>query len=246
MKTVAIIQARMSSTRLPGKVMKTLCGRTVLSHVIGRVKVCALIDEVVVATSTLAADDVIVSEAESCGASSFRGSEDDVLDRYYRAAAEHNAATVVRITSDCPLIDPALLCDMVDRFNGVLRSGGDVDYLSNTLTRSYPRGLDVEVFSFGALEKSHKEATMPHEREHVTPYMHQHPDIFKLREVLSEKDNSGYRLTLDTPEDFRLIEEIYKVLYREGAIFGTDEVLNLLRARPELPLINAHVEQKKL
>jgi len=236
----------MGSTRLPGKVMKTLFGKTVLAHVVERVKACGLIDLVVVATTTSSMDEAIRDEAGRLGAGCFRGSELDVLDRYYRAAKEYGADTVIRITSDCPLMDPELLCGMVERFNRMRDEGTRVDYLSNVRTRTYPRGLDVEVFTFHALERAYKEAGKEYEREHVTPYINTHPEIFSLHEVKSDEDFSGYRWTLDTEDDFRLIEEIYKALYVEGRIFRTDEALALMKRRPELRELNAHVEQKKL
>lgn len=245
MKTVAIIQARMGSTRLPGKVMKDLCGRTVLEHVLERVRACGLIDLAVVATTTSPADDVIKGLADRLGAPCFRGSEDDVLKRYYEAAVKYEAGTVVRVTSDCPLIDPALLCGIVEAFNR-MNEVGHVDYLTNALTRTFPRGLDVEVFGMGALERAHKEAVKDFEREHVTPYINRHPGIFTIREIKSGQDLSGYRWTLDTEDDFRLITEIYKALYKEGEIFDTHEVLELLKKRPELNEINAHVKQKDI
>lgn len=246
MKTVAIIQARMGSTRLPGKVMKVICGKTVLEHVIERVKGCRLLDEVVIATTVSPADDAIVKEAERCGVKWFRGSEEDVLERYYLAAKEYDAEIVVRITSDCPLFDPTVLTEMLDYFNSERSQGLNIDYLSNTLTRSYPRGLDAEVFTFTALEKAFLNAVQPYEREHVTPYIHQHPEIFSLHGQTSDEDLSAHRWTLDTEEDFRLIEEIYFALYKENKFFTTEHILELLKQRPELAGINAHVEQKKL
>ena len=246
MKTVAIIQARMGSTRLPGKVIKTLCGKTVLEHVIERVKGCRLLDEVVIATTVSPADDAIVKEAERCGVKWFRGSEEDVLERYYLAAKEYEAEVVVRVTSDCPLFDPTVLTEMLDYFNSERSQGLNIDYLSNTLTRSYPRGLDAEVFTFSALERAFLDAVQPYEREHVTPYIYQHPELFSLHGQTSDEDHSAHRWTLDTEEDFRLIEEIYFALYKENKFFTMEHILELLKQRPELARINVHVEQKKL
>ncbi|GCL36294.1 acylneuraminate cytidylyltransferase [Sphaerospermopsis reniformis] len=246
MKTVTIIQARMGSTRLPGKVMKPLCGKTVLFHVISRVKACSLVDEVVVATTTSLADDVIVAEAEKCGVNWFRGSEEDVLERYYLAAKQYQADVIVRVTSDCPLFDAEVLNGMLEYFQTETTNGLKIDYLSNCLRRSYPRGLDAEVFTFEVLEKAFQSANKPYQREHVTPYIYEHPEIFSLHNQNNDDDLSDYRWTLDTQEDWRLIEEIYKNLYHEQKIFTTDEVLDLLVVNPELLLINAHVEQKTL
>ena len=246
MRTVAIIQARTGSTRLPAKVLKHLAGKTVLEHVIVRVRAAAFVDEVIIATTTSPTDDPIVALAEACGVRWSRGSESDVLSRYFYAAQEAKADVVVRITSDCPLLDPALLDDLIGRFLDAIQEGRGVDYLSNTLERTFPRGLDAEIFSFEALEKAHREAKRPHEREHVTPYVHQQPDLFTLVGVRNEVDLSHHRWTLDTSEDFAFIQAVYKALHREDALFTTQQILKLLDERPALPKINAHIEQKSL
>ncbi|MEA5549886.1 glycosyltransferase family protein [Anabaena cylindrica UHCC 0172] len=246
MKTVAIIQARMGSTRLPGKVMKKLCDKTVLSHVISRVKACLLVDEIVVATTTSLADNVIVVEAEKCDVKCFRGSEKNVLERYYLAAKKYQADVIVRVTSDCPLFDSEVLTGMLEYFINETKDGLEIDYLSNCLRRSYPRGLDAEVFTFNILEKAFQESRQPYQREHVTPYIYEHPEIFSLHNQNNNDDLSDYRWTLDTEDDWKLIEEIYKNLYREGEIFTTDEVVDFLEENPELLLINTHIEQKIL
>ncbi|AFY35685.1 cytidylyltransferase domain-containing protein [Calothrix sp. PCC 7507] len=246
MRIVAIIQARMGSTRLPGKVMKQLCGKTVLAHVICRIQACPLVDEIIVATTTCLADDVIVVEAEKCGAKWFRGSEEDVLERYYLAAKAHNTAVVVRVTSDCPLFDPEVLSQMLEYFKTETVEGLQIDYLSNCLNRSYPRGLDAEIFTFEVLEKAFVEAQKPYEREHVTPYIYEHPEIFALHNQTNDDDISNYRWTLDTADDWKLIEAVYAYLYREEEIFTTDEVIALLGAKPELVKLNVNVKQKEL
>ncbi|MEH2219445.1 MAG: glycosyltransferase family protein [Nostoc sp.] len=244
MRIVAIIQARMGSTRLPGKVMKQLCGQTVMAHVICRVQACPLVDEVVVATTTSLVDDVIVAEAEKCGVKWFRGSEEDVLERYYLAAKKYSADVVVRVTSDCPLFDPEVLSQMLEYFKTETVEGLQIDYLSNCLNRSYPRGLDAEVFTYEVLEKAFEKAQKPYEREHVTPYIYEHPEKFSLHNQTNDEDISHYRLTLDTEDDWTLIEEIYNNLYRHNDIFTTDEILELLEYKPDLLILNAHVEQK--
>lgn len=246
MRVVAVIQARMGSTRLPGKVLKHLKGRTVLEHVIARVRAAPRIDEVVVATTTSPADDPLMALADAVGVRWLRGSESDVLSRYYQAAQAAGADVIVRITSDCPLLDPEVLNGMVERFLSYQEAEPPVDYLSNTLTRTYPRGLDVEVFTWAALVSAHREADKPYEREHVTPYLYQHPERFRLAEALGEQDLSQHRWTLDTPEDWALIERIYAALATEDAIFPTRAVLDFLQANPALMALNAHVEQKKL
>ena len=246
MKIVAIIQARMGSSRLPGKVLKHLSGRTVLEHVIHRVKAVSGINETVVATTTLRNDEPIMALAEDCDVRCFRGSESDVLSRYFHAASEARAEAVIRITSDCPLLDPSVVSAMLEHFLERVRSVDSVDYLSNTLTRTYPRGLDAEIFTFEALAEAHREASKPYEREHVTPFLYQHPERFRLAQWLHERDLSSHRWTLDTPEDWALISQIYEELDSNGGIFSTASVLELLAAKPELLQLNAHVEQKKL
>lgn len=247
MKTVAIVQARMGSTRLPGKVMKQLCDKSVLAHVICRVKACPLLDEVIVATTNSPSDDLIVAESEKCGAKWFRGSEEDVLERYYLAAKEYSADVVVRVTSDCPLFDHEILIQMLNYFNAQRIKGQHIDYLSNALNgRSYPRGLDAEIFTFDALANSFLEASKLYEREHVTPYIYEHPEIFTSHSYRWDKDYSYYRWTLDTEDDFKLISNIYSELYKDDKIFVTDDVLALLEDKPELIKINAHVKQKIL
>lgn len=246
MKTVAIIQARMGSTRLPGKVMKELCGKTILAHVINRVKLCPLIDEVVIATTTHSQDDVIIQEAEQYDIQWFRGSETNVLERYYQAAKRFEADVIVRVTSDCPLFDPDILTEMLDYFQTETSQGLSIDYLSNSLNRSYPRGLDAEIFTIAALEKSYLEAQLDYEKEHVTPYIYQHPELFSLHNQSWDEDFSEYRWTLDTEEDWQFISKIYQELYRKEKTFNTDEILEFLDENPHLQLINGHIQQKKL
>lgn len=238
MATVAIIQARMGSTRLPGKVLKKLAGRTVLDHVISRVRAAKRADDVVVATTVSTGDDAIVAECERLKTAHFRGSEEDVLSRYHGAAKQAGATIVVRVTSDCPLFDGALLDRMLAKF--------DADYMSNCMRRTFPRGLDAEIFTMAALERAQAEATQKHEREHVTPYIYGHPEKFRLQSYEEAEDNSGLRWTLDTPEDWRMIEAVYNALSPKGESFGTADVLKFLRERPEIAMMNAQVEQKSL
>ena len=246
MTSAAIIQARMGSTRLPGKVMKVLRGRTVLGHVITRVRACPLLDAVIVATTMASQDDVIVAESTRWGAGIFRGSETDVLSRYYGAAREAGADLVVRVTSDCPLLDPLVLTEMLQQFRRAQAAGKPLDYLSNTLERTFPRGLDAEIFTFAALAQAMRETAQPYEREHVTPYIYQHPDIFTLESYCQPENLSHHRWTLDTEDDWRLIQVVYKALYEEDRLFTTKEVVTLLAARPDLIAVNAHVGQKEL
>lgn len=244
MKIVAIIQARMGSSRLPGKILRKLLGETVLGHVVKRAGAVGNINQIVVATSTSSNDDVVVKEAERLGVIVTRGSELDVLDRYYRAACQVKADVIVRITSDCPLLDAVLVDAMLQMFvsRGVM--GFPVDYLSNTVTRTYPRGLDAEIFTFDALEKAHKEATSAAEREHVTPYLYRHPEIFRIEQYTGEQDLSYNRWTLDTLEDWQLLLSIFEHFGRQD--ISTTEICDFLREHPEIAGLNAGVEQKAM
>ena len=245
LKTVAIIQARMGATRLPGKVLKPLGGSSVLGNVLTRVKECSRLDRIIVATTDAPADDVVAAESRKFGAGCFRGSEQDVLSRYYGAAQMAEAEVVIRVTADCPLYDGTLLDRMLAVFHRVNKDTTlPLDYMSNVLERTFPRGLDTEIFTFAALERAHREAKQRHEREHVTPYLYHHPELFRLRSFKSDTNLSTHRWTLDTPEDWQFIEEVYQSLCRNGQIFSTAAVLKLLNERPELTNLNAHVEQK--
>lgn len=237
MRIVAIIQARIGSTRLPGKVLRLLNDKTVLAHVITRCAAVPSVDEVIVATSTEQADQVIYDEAVAQGVKCYRGSETDVLSRYYEAADAACADVIIRVTSDCPLLDPMIVEQLIQYFRykqcDYARIGLDV----------FPRGLDAEVFTMGALEVAHRNATSDFDREHVTTYIQIHQDQFKFEVYRAGEHGSQYRLTLDTIEDWQLIEHIYKQLYR-GEIFLWSAVRKLMEDHPSLALINAHIEQK--
>jgi len=239
-KVVCIIQARMGSTRLPGKVLLPLLDRPLLWWDMHRVRQARTLDEVVIATTTRPADDAIVALCDGEGWPVFRGSENDVLDRYYRAASAHEADVVVRITSDCPLIDPAVVDYTVA---GHLSAAPQPDYTSNSTVRTYPRGLDTEVVSFAALERAWQTATLPPEREHVTYHIYQHPDTFHLHRVQNPVDHSQHRWTVDTPEDLELIRRIYG--HFGHGDFSWQEALAVVEAHPDWSAINAHIEQKK-
>lgn len=243
MKVVAIIQARMGSTRLSGKVMKNIMGKTVLEHVIERVKQAKLIDEIIIATTTHGRDDVIETEALRCGVKVFRGSEDDVLSRYYYAAKENKTDVVVRITSDCPLIDWNIVDKVISKF-----MNNEYDIVTNAgldiKQRTFPRGLDLEVFSFSVLSNAFYNAKEMYQREHVSPYIY---ETSKNTHVFKNTINySKYRWTLDTDEDWTLINQIYKRLYTGVHNFGLMEIIKVMMKEPELIEINKHIEQKKL
>ena len=238
--TVAIIQARTGSTRLPGKVLLPLIGAPVLTRVVRRVARASLVESTIVATTTAPSDDPIVELAEREGWLVERGSETDLLDRYVQAARAHVASTVVRITSDCPLIDPDLIDDVV----AALRQDGG-DYASNSLEpRTYPRGLDVEAMTMAALEEAWREDHDPGSREHATPYIYRHPERFRLRRVASPVDLSAHRWTVDTPEDYELVRRIYERLGRDD--FSWREALAVVEANPGWTELNRSVSQKAL
>jgi len=239
-RTVAIIQARMGSSRLPGKVLTDIGGQSMLERVVSRAARARRLDAVVVATTTDARDDVVVRECNRLGVLSFRGSENDVLDRYYGAARAFEADTVVRITSDCPLIDPHL----VDRVVGELVRQ-QADYASNTLVLSYPRGLDAEAFTMASLAAAWENATEAYERVHVTPFLYRRPDRFKLVNVACAEDVSTLRWTVDTPDDLQLLRSLFERAAHLGDP-GWEDVLEIVRREPALREINGHIRQKAL
>lgn len=232
----AIVQARMGSSRLPGKSAADLHGRSVLQRVLERVAAIDGLDTVVMATTSEPADDVLVAMAEGCGALVFRGPADDVLARHAGAARAVEATTIVRVTADCPLFDPAVGTRVLHAF---LQRATRADYVSNTLRPTWPDGLDVEVFSRAALERADREARRPSEREHVTPYIYTQPDRFVLHGIAQDTDLSALRWTIDYPDDLVFLREVYRRLDR-GVPFGCAEVLALLREESQLQRINAH------
>jgi spore coat polysaccharide biosynthesis protein SpsF len=238
MKVVAIIQARVGSTRLPAKVLLDLAGESMLARVVARARRVQRIDEVLVATTDQAADDAIVAECRKYSVPVSRGDQNDVLDRYFRAAQLSKAEAVVRITSDCPLLDPGVTEKTVAAF-----LDERPDYASNTLERTYPRGLDTEVISLAALSRAWQVARQPYEREHVTPHIIEHPEAFKHLSVTGEENFSQHRWTVDTPEDLRLVREIYSRSPGDGQ-FSWRDVLQLLEREPELVELNRSVQQK--
>jgi len=241
MHIIAIVQARVGSTRLPGKILKSIKGKVVLDYVFERLKLCKNINDLVLATTIKKKDDVLEEYSQNRGITYFRGNENDVLNRYYHAAKKYGGDIIVRITSDCPLIDP----NVVDR---VIRKHIDnpVDYTSNTLQRTYPRGLDAEVFGFNALEVSYRNANKKYQREHVTPYMWEQTDKFKIQnvEAKGKLKRPDLRLTLDTLEDFELIKKI--INHFDNIFFGTGDIIDFLDKYPELLQINKFIGQKGL
>lgn len=242
MKTVIIVQARMSSTRLPGKVLRTVLGKPLLEYLWERLKKVTQAEQVVIATTTNRADDPIVEFCKTRGINFYRGSESDVLARYYETATKFRADCIVRVTADCPLIDPEIVDEAIIRFKDY--GDEECNYLSNTLERTYPRGLDCEVMSYDALEAAHTVARQLPEREHVTPYIYTHPHIFRLQSLTSETDDSRYRWTVDTEQDFELIKMMLEALYPVTPDFRLGDCLDLMERHPDWETINSGVLQK--
>ena len=240
-KVVAVVQARMGSSRLPGKVMKTICDKPVIELMLERLSKSKLIDEIVVATTTLNDDDVIFECAQNLNYSVFRGSELDCLDRHYQVGKKFDAKFVAKITPDCPFIDPEIVDNVINYF---LKYSDKFDYVSNGHPPSYPDGLDMEIMSLSTLETAWKHSVDPIEREHTTTYIWKNPDIFKIGNVLMPGETNLFtteRWTLDYPEDFEFTKQIYQNLYRDGNIFLMDEILEFLSKRPEIKKINSHL-----
>lgn len=234
MSAVAIIQARVGSSRLPGKVLEPLAGRPMLRRVVDRVGRARRVARVAVATSRAPADDALEALCRTGGIPCYRGSEEDVLSRYAEAARAFGADPIVRITADCPLIDPAIVDRVLEAY-----AAGAVDYVSNIDPPSYPDGLDVEVFSADALERANAEARLRSEREHVTLYIRNHPQLFRKRNVLGERDLSALRWTVDEPADLEVARAIYQRLGEEP--FGMEDVLRLLQKEPEISRANSGI-----
>ncbi|MBC7977788.1 MAG: glycosyltransferase family protein [Myxococcales bacterium] len=237
MRTVAIIQARMGSSRLPGKVLCDLGGASMLSRVVERLRYTRRIDDIVVATSCNTADDAVIEAAERLNVGWHRGSEHDVLGRFLGAARAYDATAIVRVTADCPLLDARVVDQVVNALTV------EVDYASNTLDRRFPRGLDVEALHRDTLERIDRLGTSKPAREHVTAFVMEAPALFRVAHVRADRDDSDLRWTVDTEDDLAMVRRLYDELglatprpYRE--------VVDAVRARPELAAGNAHVTQK--
>ncbi len=240
--TVAILQARMTSARLPKKVLMDLGGgKSVLWHIIDRLRAAKKLDDIVLAIPDAKTDDILEEFALANNVHFFRGSGNDVLARYYEAAKKFGCDTIVRVTADNPLVDPEIIDLSI-----VKHQQSGADYTSNKIIHTFPWGLDVEVISFATLEKAHQAATESYQKEHVTIYIYEHPEIFKLESV----EASGVfrrpelRLTVDTPEDWQLMKEIYNRFYQPGKIINTEEAIIFLDKHPEVAQINIDYQQR--
>lgn len=239
MRLIAVIQARLGSERLPGKVLKPLGDKPVLEHVVDRVRRSGAFDDVVVATTDRELDDPLAQAAQELGVKVARGSEQDVLSRFILAIDMVGADALARITADCPVIDPDLLAAMAERF-----ATEGCDYLSNALVRTYPRGLDAEFLTVEALRTAAAEGTEPHHREHVTPFIYQHRDRFRIVDFVDREDHSDWRWTLDTEEDYVLLRNLVEAARDDFAPYPA--LARIYAAHPEWHAINAHIEQKKV
>jgi glutamate-1-semialdehyde 2,1-aminomutase len=237
-KTLVIVQARMGSTRFPGKVMTQICGMPMIELLLARLKGASLIDQIVLATSKDASNDLLVEHVEKIGYTVFRGDEDDVLDRHYQAAKKERADLVVRITGDCPLVDPAI----VDKVIAQLKEEG-VDYASNINPPTFPDGLDTEVFTFQALEIAWNEASTLKEREHVTPFIRESGQ-FSCLNITCDTDYSGERWTVDEPDDFEVVRKIFEY-FNPRNNFSWLEVLDLCKKKPEQFMANRHIDRNE-
>ena len=233
MKTVAIVQARMNSTRLPGKVLADICGKPLIQRLIDRVKSTPGVDLVVIATTTDPVDDVLTNWCTDHSLPVYRGSVEDVLDRFWQCAKRYKADFIVRVTADDPLKDPAIIINALE----ICASAPEIDYASNTLQPSYPEGLDIEVVRYHALERAANEATLPSEREHVTPYIWNHPDRFELRSFRMQPDLSHWRWTVDKPADLEMIRKIF-TQFPDQPLVDYRDVISWLNDHPEILAIN--------
>ena len=223
-----IIQARMGSTRLPGKVMKKLDGKhTVLYYVLQQIENSRLVDKVVIATTTLKEDDAIVNFAKEMDVDYFRGDSQDVLDRYYQCARQYSFPVVVRITSDAPLVDPEITDQVIKEF-----VDSEYDYVCNTQPRTFPQGTETEVFSFSALEKIWSKAKLPSEREHVTPYFYTHPEEFDIFNVKNSQDTSHLRWCIDKENDLQVVKTLVQNISKRPILSG--DIIEFIRDKPEI------------
>jgi spore coat polysaccharide biosynthesis protein SpsF (cytidylyltransferase family) len=240
MKTLGILQARCSSSRLPGKVLLPILGEPMLFRQIERLNRCASFDKLIVATSSDLTDDPLAFECTTHRVEFFRGSLDDVLDRFVQAAKPYQPETVVRLTGDCPLADPALIDEVIKYFYE-----GNYDYVSNCDPPTFPDGLDVEVMRFSSLEAAHHEAVLPSHREHVTPFVRSDPERFLIGNYACDTNRSHLRWTVDEPEDFEFVRSIYEMLYPAKPDFRTDDILNALEKHRNLQSINSKFERNE-
>jgi len=237
---LGIVQARMGSTRLPGKVLLEIAGRPLLWHVLHRLKAATLLDRILLATSNHPADASLLALARESGIDAVAGDPEDVLDRFYRAALPHRPDVVVRVTGDCPLLDPVVIDQLVQVFLGQRPT---VDYA--VTAPSYPDGMDCEAFTFETLARAWREARLQSEREHVTPYIWKNPSLFHIHRMEYGRDCSSVRLTVDEPEDLTVVRAVYGSLYREGEVFHLEEILDWLNRNETVQALNRSITRNE-
>lgn len=230
----------MGSSRLPGKMLKDLAGKPVIARVFDRARECAALSDVWLATTDQSTDDVLASWAKEQGIACFRGSENDVLDRYYQTALAAKADVIVRITGDCPITDARVIDQVVQAFDP-----SQHDYVSNTHPPTYPDGLDTEVCSFATLKRAWEDASLTSEREHVMPYIWNHPERFRLFNVTQTPDLSAHRWTLDTQEDLDFLRLVVQEIEARGGSYRMEDILTIIDAHPEWKQINAMYERNE-
>jgi spore coat polysaccharide biosynthesis protein SpsF len=235
-RIIAVLQARASSRRLPGKVVRPVLGKPMLARQIERVRRASLVGTLVLATSTLAEDDEVAAVGADCGVAVYRGSLDDVLDRFYQAALPYRPSHVVRLTGDCPLAD----WDVIDAVIRFAVEGG-YDYASNTIEPTWPDGLDVEVVTFEALAQAWREATTAFDREHVLPFIHRRPERFRLGNLRNDQDLSALRWTVDEPRDLEMVNAVYAGLYPGNPAFTSADILDFMARNPQVAATNAGI-----
>ena len=237
----AIIQARMSSTRLPGKVLMPICGKPLIWHIVNRLKSCHIVSEIILASTVNPADDSLVHWAETNNIKVFRDSEDDVLSRYYYASLLVDTTDILRVTADDPFKDTGIIVDVFNKYKSE-----DLDFAYNNKPASFPEGLDVEIFSTAALKRAFLESKDPYEREHVTQFFYRHPEVFKQGNYSYVKDLSHLRWTIDTEDDLRMVKIVYEALYNEDQVFGFQDILNLIEKNPVIAIINNNVPRSAM
>lgn len=240
-KVNAIIQARLSSTRLPAKMLKKIVDKALLEHVIERIQRSKYIDKIIVATTTNSNDGKLCDLLDNLKIPYFRGSENDVLERYYQTAKHFQCKYIARITPDDPFKDPEVIDKVIEMF-----FNGNLDFAYNNHPATFPEGLDTEIFSFDALKKAQKESKDTFEREHVTQYFYRHPELFEQNNLENNVDLSYLRWTIDTKEDLQMAREVYRKLYKDKPIFLMDDILHLIKNNPVIVTINNNVKRSHM
>lgn len=243
LRKIATVEARMASSRFPGKILKDILGKPSLEHLVDRVRKSKLIDEVVIATTVNPLDDSVEEWAKSSDISFYRGSEEDVLSRVLEAAKAYQADLIVELTGDCPLLDPVLIDEVIQHY-----LDNDFDYVSNNKERSYARGFDTQIFSVNVLDEVNRLTQDPADREHVSLYIYEHPERYKLSTVKAPPALFApeMRLCVDTPEDFQVVNSIFQALYPKNPAFSAEDIMLFMNKHPEIAALNSTIKQKTI